>query len=615
MSGYLGYFFEEGRQALSLGAAIVVWIGLYSIGAALVGRGGIREAYPIFGWAFVSLLFTVGGVFTSIPFTAYAIVTAIVAVASAIYVIRRDGALVSSDVVKMGVLSLPLLLLVSAMSASQWDEFSHWLPSARFLLETDGFPNATDSNTGSSLPAYPYGWPLLSYLAGRLAGGFIENIGALLNLFILLSFGLVIASLVRETTNSADRFGTKSWPLVALGALTVTLFNPTFVQKLALTAYSEISTAVTTGLASLLAWRLLEKLGEDDRPAAMSLAWQAALVLSLLVNVRQSNLVLFVVVLIALFIVAWRDPRIPLRRLVRPFVPMIILPVGIYLVWRYHVAGALSSGEFSIRPFSGWFIDLIPQILVGMVTVASKKGVYFGLMIIVVAIGLIGFFRPTTPLRRFAMISGLLFLGYNAFLFFTYVAAFGKFDALRVASYWRYNTHAGLAGVVFAAYGGTLLWQRYVTPHWRGSWHGWLAIALFVAAPFVFAKKIRFDREEPKPFFRTVATDVAPMLGSKSRLFVLDPEGSGESWVITRFHVGREIKYGGYLSAFHKLPATKFRSHIERTHSTNVLVYSVNPAVEAAFGLSLSGGRAHLLSRTEIGAWRIQKSWQDTGTR
>jgi len=81
----------------------------------------------------------------------------------------------------MVVLGAPMLLLVSAMMASQWDEFSHWLPSARYLYVTDGFPDGRDPVTGASFPAYPYGWPLATYFASRLSGRFVEIAGALTN--------------------------------------------------------------------------------------------------------------------------------------------------------------------------------------------------------------------------------------------------------------------------------------------------------------------------------------------------------------------------------------------------------------------------------------------------
>ncbi|MBT4934864.1 MAG: hypothetical protein HOL66_09780 [Rhodospirillaceae bacterium] len=41
-----------------------------------------------------------------------------------------------------------------------------------------------------------------------------------------------------------------------------------------------------------------------------------------------------------------------------------------------------------------------------------------------------------TPFDRLAIIVAAVFLGHNLFLLFAYVSTFGKFDALRAASYW-----------------------------------------------------------------------------------------------------------------------------------------------------------------------------------
>ena len=42
------------------------------------------------------------------------------------------------------------------------------------------------------------------------------------------------------------------------------------------------------------------------------------------------------------------------------------------------------GSEFVIRPFESWLIELIPEILIAMLTVASKKGVYFWTMAIAI---------------------------------------------------------------------------------------------------------------------------------------------------------------------------------------------------------------------------------------
>lgn len=615
MPGYFGYFFERSDQVAALGTAAVVWIALYAIGGAISGREGIRDAYPIYGWGLVTLLFMLGGIFTPLSFTVMSVIAAIIAAIGAVFLIRRDGNLLSADLLKLTAVSLPLLVLVSAMTGSQWDEFSHWLPSARFLLETDGFPSAADHHTGSTLSAYPYGWPLLIYLASRLTGNFVESVGALLNVFLLLNFGLVIAGLIRDAlAGDETSSGRKSWSLVALGALAVTILNPTFVQKLVLTSYSGVSTAVTTALACIICWRLLGALGRKNPKSTMSLAWQASLVFTVLVNVRQPNLVLFLLVVIALLIVILRDPDLGLRDMIMPALVMIVPPLIVYFAWRYHVTSVLPGQEFAIRPISGWNFDILPEVLAGMATVATKKGVYFGLMTIVMIVGLMGFIRPNTPLRRLALMASAVFVGYNAFLLFIYIAAFDRGSALSVTSYWRFSTHAGLVGLAVAAYGGGRLWRQYVGSWQIPPWQRSAVILVLIAIPFGFAEKLRFDREAPKPHLRLVAADVRPLISSDARLVILDPEGSGESGVITRFDIGRHATYTGQLNGAKDANVDLIRKMLKRGDPTHALVYSVTPAVAEALALPLKDSNSYLVRRTGGGPWRIIKTWQQSAT-
>ncbi|MCH8859156.1 MAG: hypothetical protein IID54_06190 [Proteobacteria bacterium] len=431
-----------------------------ALGAAIGGRERERYADPIFGWAVAALVFTLAGVFVALPFTFLAIGLALAAAGSAVFIYRRDGAIYPASALKMGLLAIPLILLSSAMVASQWDEFSHWLPSSRFLFESDAFPTAANPETGASFPAYPYGWPLMNYLSSRLAGRFVENTGGMFNVLLLLTFGLLIAKIIRRGLGDvAGR--APGWALIALGGLAVTLLNPTFVQKLVLTAYSDGPTAATVGFAGVLGWFMLDALAAGEKSRARRLALQMGLIMLVMINIRQANLVLFVMLTGGVAVAGWRDPTIRLAELARLLPLMIVPPLLIFLVWRFHVSSGLSGAEFTVGAVSEWLIGNIPEILARMLLILSKKGAYLVLALTAIGFGVAGFFRVRGSFDRLAIIVGAIFLGYNAFLLFTYVSVFGERDALRAVSLWRYNMHLGPLGVAFAAYGLALLWKKY----------------------------------------------------------------------------------------------------------------------------------------------------------
>ena len=144
-----------------------------------------------------------------------------------------------------------------------------------------------------------------------------------------------------------------------------------------------------------------------------------------------------------------------------------------------------------------------------MLIVLSKKGAYLALVVVIVAFGLRGFWRSQTPFDRFAALIAMVVLGYNTFLLFAYVTTFGKFDALRAASYWRYNMHLGALVVAFAGYGGAQLWHQKLAGRFDIRRLAWLPIALVVIAPFGFAHKLRFDRTPMTVHIRDVGAAVA----------------------------------------------------------------------------------------------------------
>ncbi len=609
MDDYLGNFFEHSGQIVSFGTAAAVWLGLTALGAVVGGRHRVREATVLYGWAVVSFAFTTLGVFTPVPFTYVAAGLAGLAVVAGVVTVRRGEALLPEGSLRIALLAAPLLVLVSAMAASQWDEFSHWLISPRLVLTLDTLPDDSNKHLGGSLAAYPYGWHVITYLVSRLAGRLVENAGALVNVFLLLTFGLVAVRLIREGLGRGDEATKPGWGLLALGALLATLLNTTFVQKIVLTSYADTPTAVCVGFGAVLGWRMLDALARGKPDAANRLALQIGLVMLVLVNLKQATVVLFALVVGAVLLAGLRDPAIRVRDLAKT-VPALILPaIVIYGVWRYYVTTALSGAELAVRPFDQWHIDLIGQILWKMLVVFSKKGAYLALMVVAVGFAVRAMIRFRTPFDRLAVIVGAVFIGYNAFLLFAYVSTFGQNDALRVASLWRYNMHLGPLGVAFAAYGLGMLWKNRVPGRFKEKRLAWLPVVLILIAPLVFAHKLRFDKHPPVPHFRAVGADVAKIIKPDDKLFIVDPQGSGESAMITRYELVATAAFKGYMGAFHPRTLATFRTIFHERDFSHVLVHSWTSEVLQVLGMELKDHASTLLKSDGKGGWTVQGTW------
>ncbi|NQV48829.1 MAG: hypothetical protein HQ504_13740 [Rhodospirillaceae bacterium] len=609
MNDYISNFIQHSGQIDSFLSSAALWIGFAAIGSLFIGRNQARETAPFLGWAFVSLFFTVFGVLTKIPFTFLAVSMAILALAAGAYAIYRKQGVFPTGTMKMVLVAGPLLLLVSAMVGSQWDEFSTWLITPRFLLETDVFPNKDNVHKSGALAAYPFSWHYISYLASRIGGRFMENAGALVNVFMLLTFGLVAVRLIRDGLGRKDEDSSGGWGLYALGGLLATVLSTTFAQKVALTSYADVATAVILGMGGVIGWTMLEALTEDRKDDAKRQAMQIGLLMMLLVNLKQSTVVLFVILIIAIVLTGLRDPRIKFSKLARTLPWMIIPSVVIFVLWRYYISIELPTSEMKIMPVSEWLFEYIPQILQRMLLVLTKKGAFLVLLIVIVGFGARAMFRFRTPFDRLALLVALVFLGHNAFLFFAYVSTFGKFDALRAASYWRYNMQLGMLGVAFMSYGLGLAWKNYGQDRYDIRKGAWVAISLMLLLPFAFANKLRFDRFQPLPHFRNVSAEVSTLLSNDDKLIVVDPKGSGESAVIARYEMGGLGILRSYISAYQKQSVEVFTEIFSNGDYSHALIHSVTPDMKEALNLGLTGDNSYLLKTDNGIDWRVVRTW------
>jgi hypothetical protein len=619
MTAYLDALTPNPMQIAGTAALLVVAAGFAALGALLAVPKRPSEGAMLHGWAAVAALFTVVGATRSLPFGAIAFAVLALCLIAAGALAARRHPLVDPAMLRVVALGLPLIVLVGAMTPTQWDEMTNWLPNARYLVENDAFPGPGLPPDPSVFPAYPYGLAIVIYLASRLAGHPVENAVALFNLLLLLTFGLQIARVVRGALASpapevrlphglaAPEQSALGWGWCAFGALAVTLLNPTFVPKIVFTAYADCATAVALGFATLAGWTMLNALAAGRLIDARLAAVQMGLAGTALVVTKQVNLVLLVALVVTLAVVALRDPAIRSVELARLAPRALFLPAAVYAVWRIYVAFNLAGGEFSLRQLGDWAIALVPEIVGRMAQIAARKGGYFMVMLVACGFALRALRRPCSSFDRLAITAGGLFVAYNAFLVFAYIAAFGRYEAENVLSYWRYNMHLGGVALLFASYGLALLWRRHVVPRWRPRL-GWLALILVLAAPAAFATKIRFDLHPRYRYARTTAAAIAGALAPTDRLVLIDPEDNGQYLVIMRYVLHGSATDAGEVTGFSDATPTRLQAMIDRARASHVWLYRPLPAIDAALGVRLAPGASYLLKR-EDGHWTTIRVW------
>lgn len=615
LATYAHYFIGGHGQLPIILAALAVLAGLSAIGRVMFAGKGFSEADLFGGWALVVLIFTIGNVFFRIPFVYMFWPLAAAAAAAAVWLLIKERRVGPSGFWRVLIIAAPLLLIASARMASEWDEFSHWLPTTRYMFEEQGFPFGGLELSGGMFPGYPYTWLFLVYMADMLAGQLVEAAGAVLNILLLLTFGVGVVRLWCEATErpmlSAASLG---WTGALFATMAATVLNPTFVQKVIMTTYADASTAAAVGIATVLAYFVLDALVSGDKARLRTLVWQLGLTLAVLINIKQSNLVLVVMLLGGTGLVALRDKAIRLADFIR-LLPVLVLPaVLIYGIWRYHVLVNLPvNAEAGFMPYEAWNTHILGTIFQHMLEVAAKKSGYFGVMAIAAMFAVKGLWRCRSGFDRLAMLIGFSFLGYNSFLYLIFVTQFPEYDALRVASYWRYNHHLGLMAVAFGAFSLGTLWRRFGgTLHLPKYVLGGL-IGILLVAPVVFAEKLRFDLEPPKPFYRAVARELTGLIPEGSRLLLLDPIGTGEAGVLTRYPLRtRRTELIGAMSGYDDFAPEPLRKKLVLLHPDYLLAHSVLPSLNEVLSTDLAvTGYSYLLHKTasDPDHWEIVKQW------
>jgi len=620
----LSYFSPTLFQLTGLLSVLILVFGFTHLGALASPKNRFDGVDVFTGWGLATGFLTVLGVVFTQPFYwATLVLLAVTVIAVFIHYRNKTGAPTFDLIIRVLVLSAPLLILVSAMKASQWDEFSQWLPNAIYLFRFDGFPSNTLPASPSEFPAYPHAGPLMVFLVSRLSRGFVENAGAISNIVMVLALAPIYVHMVGQGLKLKNPIsGSLSrWGWAALGVLGVTALSTSFVQKLIFTAYADTPTAVALAVLGVLVWKIQEKLsGADDDISANTYAWQFSMVAVLFINLKQTNVVLLVFLLGASLIVALRDPKLRLSDYLKRWPLMLAAPAVVYLAWRYHLSVNLTGREFSLQPYDKWLLPQAFQILGQMLLVASKKGAYFTMMLGISLSGIWALFRFKGDYGRMAMLTGAMFVSFNVFLWAMYIAAFGSYEGPRAAGLWRYNTQLALMGAVTMGFGVASLYR-----HWRqGSFPAFwakvtsvLLITLVLLMPAVTRTHLRFDFRAQKDHMRNVGQELGQTLDRGSKVGIVDPKGNGYSSVVMFYELMNAPGVKPGLTSRYKFrvsgrPAQDVVNEINDQNITHIWVFQTTPAVNKALGMELNPLASHLLKWTGSG-WQKLKSWDYVG--
>jgi hypothetical protein len=442
------------------------------------------------------------------------------------------------------VFLIPYLLIAASAPATMWDDFFHWLPNAAYVWRFDHLPLPGGPSSPSQWPSYPYTLPFVTASASWLAGRFLENAGAVANTVFLAAFGALLAE-------AAAQGRTRRWAPAAFGALFATTLNPSFNPNVLFTTYSDVATAVSVAAAAWIGARLLAMLERNPDADAGPLAWRFAFAATALLNLKQANLVLFVLLLGGLGLTVWRFDRARLARLARLAPAMLAPPLAVFVLWRVHVMRAPQAGEMSFRAFDTWNTDVVGTILSEMLRLALEVPLFHLLMLAVTGLGLAALRRPVGAGKRLCVAAAAAWIGYNLFLFLVYLGAMTRAEASSAADYWRYAPHLGLLGLLAA-----VVRLAEVVRFGGAARAAWLAIPAAIALLVPAAAWVSPWNKAWPVHYRAVGREAAALLPDGARVALhgghpSDPFGvalrfdlSGQAWPKDRDTRARIVWHG-----------------------------------------------------------------------
>jgi hypothetical protein len=104
-----------------------------------------------------------------------------------------------------------------------------------------------------------------------------------------------------------------------------------------------------------------------------------------------------------------------------------------------------------------------------------------------------------------------------------------------------------------------------------------------------------------------VAKDLKGIVSQKSKIFLLDPKGTGEAALITR---NRLNKFGqAWLAAFHRPSPRTIANYVKNVGAEDyVLVHSITPGVIEVLGIDLDTRSSYLVRRSGS-SWQVVWLW------
>ena len=294
-------------------AHLPVTLAVFGIALLAIGLGALAgarrvETALVCGWGVAAFVTVLAGTLLRIPLQPVMLLLGVAGLAglgwAAVSRARGMRGLDWSMTGRVALLAIPLLVLTEGVETIGWDDFSHWLPNLAYLCRYGHFPTLAEPSA-SYHAGYPTALALPGYASWLLLGRVPESAALIWNLVVMLAAGagiarIILTRLVMATeggiaTEAAPGRHLAAWTAASAGLLLAGLACPSFVPKIFFSNMADASTAAVLAVMGALVFQWWTEAGSTARA---HVAFQFALCGAVLLDLRQANAALFLLLVL-----------------------------------------------------------------------------------------------------------------------------------------------------------------------------------------------------------------------------------------------------------------------------------------------------------------------------
>ena len=380
-------------------------------------------------------------------------------------------------------LSMPILLLVIPLilslfnaKAIGWDVFSHWLPLANALDQSNEFllrGHATN---------YPFASSIVLVFSSILFDGISENVSALFSIIQLLFIYELIFYIFRKQNLIKNHISHK------LILLFLVFFNPLHMNKFVYSSYVDFDISVSIFIFVYLLYTLIKDIKNNI------LILQISLIGCLIVGLKNTGIALIFFSLTSFLIVSSLEN---LKTTIKKyFVVMLYLSIPIlscWFIWQYLLISNSMTENFFVYNYVRK--DLVIPFFESVFFQINERKIfyYFSFIILILSFFRKKFFQSNELIFFLIPFYSICFLLWFCFLIVIYIFHFNSGILSNATSFWRYNFHTSILLLLIFSYFVFLLVNKLKFVEKKQFIN--MIIVFIIITPIIFLYKFRRDIE------------------------------------------------------------------------------------------------------------------------